>query len=42
VSVCALIELIVAGVPVIGAVVLYRRRGREAAARTGSQAAVIC
>jgi len=36
-----IIEVVVAAALIIGAVILYRRRGAEGEARTGSQTAVI-
>ena len=41
VSVGAIIELAVAAALIIGGVILYRRRGAEGEAKTGSQTAVI-
>jgi hypothetical protein len=40
-SVGAIIELIIAAALIVGAVVLYRRRGAEGEAKTGSQTAVL-
>ena len=40
-SVAAIIEVAFAAALIVGAVVLYRRRGAEGEARTGSQSAVI-
>ena len=37
----AIIELVVAAALIVGAVVLYRRRGAEGEAKTGSQTAVL-
>jgi len=36
-----IIEVVVAAALIVGAVILYRRRGAEGEARTGSQTAVI-